>query len=346
MAGVPPLLKYLAHESCPAFGPDACCPWGAVCNSSTHPAYASESFFKLQKKTVIDYDSEVFPFGRYFREALLSEAEKMPHKYSRDTGQEFRDKTRFEARLQKKEMSYAAVSDFQQRLRDLPLSLIHLAVDPHCYTGAGAGSIGPGGGEAEPHLKLPKGNINRFFMRRLRPLYNKFICEVIAGNVAAAMAPFECSSVFFQTSPCLRMNPPSATRATHPHIDAMYYHQPGQINFWLPLTDAYGNNSLWVESAPFSLDHAPLVLRGEGQIARFYGNRCIHFTVPNDTPHTRITLDFRAVPGILFDNDSKLSRDKFGGQMFSNGGYYSECRFDKAQGKWTIIGKPKELGGP
>ena len=57
-------------------------------------------------------------------------------------------------------------------------------------------------------------------------------------------------------------------------------------------TDAYGNNSLWVESAPFSFNHKPLELRC-GQVARFYGNRCLHYTLPNDTPHTRITLDFR-----------------------------------------------------
>jgi hypothetical protein len=106
------------------------------------------------------------------------------------------------------------------------------------------------------------------------------------------------------------MNPHSATRATHPHIDTMYYHQSDQINFWLPFTDEYGNNSLWVDHGPFNLDHESLVLR-EGQIARFYGNRSIHFTVSND--HTRITTDFRAVPGILFDSDNKLSHDKFGG---------------------------------
>jgi hypothetical protein len=33
--------------------------------------------------------------------------------------------------------------------------------------------------------------------------------------------PLECSSVFFQTSPCLRMCCPSTVAATHPHCDAM-----------------------------------------------------------------------------------------------------------------------------
>ena len=123
----------------------------------------------------------------------------------------------------------------QRRLRDLPLSLIHLAVDPHCYAGAIASDAAAGGSAGEdvrrsphdryraaaPNLKLPKGNISRFLMRRLRPLYSKLICEVVAPDVAAAMAPCPCSSVFFQTSPCLRMSPPSTIRATHPHCDAM-----------------------------------------------------------------------------------------------------------------------------
>jgi hypothetical protein len=112
------------------------------------------------------------------------------------------------------------------RLRALPLELLHLAVDPQCYAGAGAAAGGEGevaqrGRAAAPNLKLPKGNISRFLLRRLRPLYSKFICEVVAPDVAAAMAPSPCSSVFFQTSPCLRMAPPSNFRATHPHCDAM-----------------------------------------------------------------------------------------------------------------------------
>ena len=33
------------------------------------------------------------------------------------------------------------------------------------------------------------------------------------------------------------------------HTDAQYHPQPNELNFWVPLTDAYGSNSLYVESS-------------------------------------------------------------------------------------------------
>jgi hypothetical protein len=82
------------------------------------------------------------------------------------------------------------------------------------------------------------------------------------------------------------VNVPGLSQSTHTHTHTHTKHTQNTH------TDAYGNNSLWVESAPFSFNHKPLELRC-GQVARFYGNRCLHYTLPNDTPHTRITLDFR-----------------------------------------------------
>ena len=34
-----------------------------------------------------------------------------------------------------------------------------------------------------------------------------------------------------------------------------------------------------------------------GDVHRFYGNTLMHWTVPNTTDTTRVSLDFRAVPG-------------------------------------------------
>jgi hypothetical protein len=77
-----------------------------------------------------------------------------------------RDCARVEARLRKKELSFQTVHEFQQRLCDLPLSLVHLAVDPNCYTGTANEGDVSGSGEARaadspslsssPNLKLPK----------------------------------------------------------------------------------------------------------------------------------------------------------------------------------------------
>jgi hypothetical protein len=34
------------------------------------------------------------------------------------------------------------------------------------------------------------------------------------------------------------------------HCDADYFHQPHELNFWLPCTPAYGSNTRWLESEP------------------------------------------------------------------------------------------------
>lgn len=45
-----------------------------------------------------------------------------------------------------------------------------------------------------------------------------------------------------------------------------------------------------------------------GELVRFNGRRCLHFTKPNLTTRTRVSLDFRVVPGSLFDQTNRLSR--------------------------------------
>lgn len=125
----------------------------------------------------------------------------------------------------------------------------------------------------------------------------------------------------------------------YPHTDSMYFHQRGQINFWVPLTKVYDSNTLWVESSPglqvpvhhdisreeqgeggvhecvgclcqqlssagkclpliyvrlcfrdtCGQDYHPLNLN-VGECARFYGNKCTHFTLANETPDTRVSL--------------------------------------------------------
>ena len=107
-------------------------------------------------------------------------------------------------------------------------------------------------------------------MRRVRKIYHRFICEVVAPMISSESG--DCDSVMFQSTPALRMVPPSRKQATHAHIDAMYFHQPGQINFWMPLSRVAGTNTLWVESSDGRGDFVSLDLE-YGQCARFYGNR-------------------------------------------------------------------------
>jgi hypothetical protein len=55
------------------------------------------------------------------------------------------------------------------------------------------------------------------------------------------------------------------------------------------------SNTLFAESAPGKGDYRPFNLR-PGFGVRFNGHHCRHFTVPNSTDRTRVSIDFRVVP--------------------------------------------------
>jgi len=141
-----------------------------------------------------------------------------------------------------------------------------------------------------------------------------FVRDVIAPLVGAA--PDE---VGFQRSPTFRLSFPSADPMGHPHCDAEYHHQPGELNFWLPLTAVWGSNSLFTESSPGQGDFHPLEL-GYGRGVRFWGNRCHHFCVPNASGATRVSLDFRVIAVHRHDSNFVDGRGKPG--AFKLGEYY------------------------
>ena len=94
------------------------------------------------------------------------------------------------------------------------------------------------------------------------------------------------------------------------HHDAEYGHQPGELNFWMPLTDpAQTGVTLWVESAGGAGDFHPLRV-GVGEIASFHGSACRHYVPPNESECTRASLDFRVGVEGYFDPGWSLKGTK------------------------------------
>lgn len=115
----------------------------------------------------------------------------------------------------------------------------------------------------------------------------------------------------------------------------MYGLQAGSINYWLPLTPVLSTSALWVEEesvpepratasssegngspGPGRAENsasAPFPYRPLLKPTRFDGRRLLHFTVPNRSGKTRVSLDFRCVPSHAYDPSARLSRQ----------GYYS-----------------------
>ena len=145
--------------------------------------------------------------------------------------------------------------------------------------------------------------------------YESLICSHVAPHVAAACAAHASAPALMRSAagddklwyacvPTLRVQTPSKEHATiRPHIDGMYDLPDGSINFWLPLTRLDASSTLWVESAPGKEDFHPLT-----SASRFDGRRCLHFSVPNQSECTRVSLDFRCIPGALFEPSGRLAR--------------------------------------
>lgn len=153
-------------------------------------------------------------------------------------------------------------------------------------------------------------------------LYKKFIAEVVGPRMGGGR-------IIYQHFPTLRVNVPNEVGTVALHDDREYHHQPSEINFWLPLTTCFGNNSLWVESEPRKGDFHSLDMQ-YGELYRFYGNQCRHYTNANNTNKTRVSLDFRVVSTFSGSHDPTFckgvrrgSKSKY--QRYNDvGGYYDE----------------------
>ncbi len=112
------------------------------------------------------------------------------------------------------------------------------------------------------------------------------------------------------------------------HCDSDYNHQPGEINFILPLTPMFGTNSVYVESAPEKGDFHPAEVP-VGSLFCFYGNKCRHYNRRNDTGVSRLSLDFRIIP--MKDYDPAWSSVSIHGKRpLTLGGYFKEVKWNSS----------------
>ena len=147
---------------------------------------------------------------------------------------------------------------------------------------------------------------------RLNAMFRAFV----EGEVARHFG----EPVVYQADPTLRVHIAGTGRALGvPHCDADYFHQPAELNYWLPLTVCWGANTLWCETRRGAADYAPFEMAGPGRYQRFWGNQLRHFTQPNDTGSTRVSFDLRCVPLSLFVQDWKAPK---GNVPFALGFYY------------------------
>ena len=108
---------------------------------------------------------------------------------------------------------------------------------------------------------------------------------------------------------------------------------------YVPLTTIGGTSSLHLESTPGAEDWHPIEGEYGTTVKRFAGAICAHWTTENKTTKTRVSFDFRMIPGPLFQV-LKCGGNIPGGQIDvyrKESGYYSSCVQDE-NGIWTREG--------
>merc|ERR1712183_1130309 len=124
----------------------------------------------------------------------------------------------------------------------------------------------------------------------------------------------------YQRPPTLRVAMPAHKSTIGIHCDSDYDgHSDAEVNFLIPLTRVWGSNTLPLESSPGKGDFRPMELE-YGEILRFNGNRCRHFTVPNDSGATRVSFDLRMLP---FSLQPAIGEDREWRRRFKIGDYDS-----------------------
>lgn len=135
--------------------------------------------------------------------------------------------------------------------------------------------------------------------------YEALIREVVGPHLLSFF-PGE-TTVLYQFPPTLRahcsVEPPKALGRMH--SDNQYGHQGGEVNFWMPLTRVEETSTLWAESAAGASDWRPFLVV-PGEIRRFHGCTCRHFTKPNVSGRSRVSMDFRCAARSAFDTEWQL----------------------------------------
>jgi len=118
-------------------------------------------------------------------------------------------------------------------------------------------------------------------------IYHSFMKDVIAEIIN--------EDFLYQRIPTFRVHQPDNIAVAKFHKDCDYSHTKDEINFYLPLTKAWGTNTIWVESSPGKKDYSPIEA-DIGECVMWKGATLLHGNKVNDTCKSRVSVDFRVLP--------------------------------------------------
>jgi ectoine hydroxylase-related dioxygenase (phytanoyl-CoA dioxygenase family) len=147
-------------------------------------------------------------------------------------------------------------------------------------------------------------------------LYDKFILDIIK--------PLYNEQIVYQAIPTFRVCYPNNIAVGEFHKDKHYRNGEWaatvkEDNFFLPFTDAFDTNTIWVESEEDKGDFTPINCK-YGEIIQWDGCNLTHGNKINMTGKARISVDFRVIKYMNYipsEHNSINTKVKF-----QIGGYY------------------------
>ena len=127
-------------------------------------------------------------------------------------------------------------------------------------------------------------------VEQLLPLYRKLAKELLGD---------ETENVYIQRIPTFRVHLRNSVAVGSWHRDCDFGHNPNETNYWVPMTRAFGNNSLWIDNEPTQA--------GYGDVIVFDGASSWHGNKVNDTAISRVSMDFRTIPRFAYSPTEKRS---------------------------------------
>ena len=149
-------------------------------------------------------------------------------------------------------------------------------------------------------------------------LYRNFVSDYISN-----LEIFRGEQILYQTYPSFRIHQPNNIAVGQFHKDSDFGHNTHEMNFWLPFTNAWDTNAVWIGDLD-SDDHVCMEV-DYGQVANFDGANSLHGNKDNLTGKSRLSIDFRIFP-LKFYNQQEQEQTQTLTQKkkFVIGEYWSE----------------------
>ena len=147
-------------------------------------------------------------------------------------------------------------------------------------------------------------------------VYVKFLTDVIKPRYG--------EEIVYQKIPTFRVHLPGNIAVGEFHKDKHYRNvewaeKVKETNYYVPLTKAYGTNTIWAESEEDLGDYKPFD-SDYGECIEWNASNLTHGNKDNITSKTRVSFDFRIIPKSRYIESNHLTintKIKFG-----IGGYY------------------------